>query len=1139
MNEQRQEAYLNLINSLLNCPSEEEPEILAANAELVDAGLVQMMLAVAEMTSQQGDENVANWLRNFAWNLTPLPPSPSTERGEMNLTPLPPSPPAERGEMNQAHMEMNLTPLPPSPPAERGEMNQTHMENNSPLPVDGEGLGEGFHEYLQLLMEILKATSDSDANPQVIYPLLAANTAKLDDIFAEILRRWAIQTLAPVETDTATSIAVYIVKFSNLIQQFPLGSKASNMEIAIAGYEVVGNIFTPTTFPQEWASTQNNLGNAYSDRILGDKAKNLESAIASYNAALKIRTETAFPQEWASTQNNLGNAYSDRILGDKAKNLESAIASYNAALKIRTETAFPQDWAMTQNNLGNAYLYRIRGDKAENLESAIASYNAALKIRTETAFPQQWATTQNNLAAAYLYRIRGDKAENLESAIASYNAALKILTETAFPQDWATTQNNLGTAYSNRIRGDKAENLESAIASYNAALKIRTETAFPQEWATTQNNLGNAYSNRIRGDKAENLESAIASYNAALKIRTETAFPQDWATTQNNLGNAYRNRIRGDKAENLESAIASYNAALKIRTETAFPQEHAETAFSLGVAYQDKKDFDSAYQTFADAINTVETMRGDIVSGEEIKRKQSEEWNQLYRGMVEVCLDLGKETEAIEYAERSKTRNLVELILERDFHTIFPPDVLTKLEHLRDEIASGQNQIQTGKAENPQELAQHLQKLRQQRNELQDKYLPVGYGFNLKEFQATLDEHTAVIQWYITNTSVETFIITRDSQQRVNISNRDDNLDALINWRNEYLRAYYLNKTEWKDNLASLLTPLAEILHIKEVIKSVPKSCSRLVLIPHLYLHLFPLHALPIADGEFLCDQFSQGVSYTPSCQLLQQLQKRSRPNFESLFAVQNPTEDLVYTDLEVQVIKSYFQSENVLKKSQATLSAINNANLNAFDCAHFSCHGYFNLVNPRKSALLLANSPVATASNQLNKERYLEVRAGETHDLEKCLTLDAIFSLKLEKCRLVTLSACETGLVDFSKNSDEYIGLPSGFIVAGSQAVVSSLWTVSDLSTAFLMMKFYENIQNNLSVVIAINEAQKWLRNLTKEEFETILHQYQAQIDETLAQMRPGQRKLFQEYLKRIRQGQSLPFANPYYWAAFTAAGV
>ncbi|MBF2017238.1 MAG: hypothetical protein IGS23_18950 [Rivularia sp. T60_A2020_040] len=48
--------------------------------------------------------------------------------------------------------------------------------------------------------------------------------------------------------------------------------------------------------------------------------------------------------------------------------------------------------------------------------------------------------------------------------------------------------------------------------------------------------------------------------------------------------------------------------------------------------------------------------------------------------MVEVCLELGKNTQAIEYSERSKTRNLIELILKRDSKTFFFPEVFTQLE---------------------------------------------------------------------------------------------------------------------------------------------------------------------------------------------------------------------------------------------------------------------------------------------------------------------------------------------------------------------------------------------------------------------------------------------------------------------------
>ena len=43
------------------------------------------------------------------------------------------------------------------------------------------------------------------------------------------------------------------------------------------------------------------------------------------------------------TQNNLGNAYCDRIRGERAENLEQAIAAYQQALEVYTRQAFPAD----------------------------------------------------------------------------------------------------------------------------------------------------------------------------------------------------------------------------------------------------------------------------------------------------------------------------------------------------------------------------------------------------------------------------------------------------------------------------------------------------------------------------------------------------------------------------------------------------------------------------------------------------------------------------------------------------------------------------------------------------------------------------------------------------------------------------
>jgi hypothetical protein len=66
------------------------------------------------------------------------------------------------------------------------------------------------------------------------------------------------------------------------------------MEIAIAGYEVVLTVFTKDAFPEQWANTQYNLGNAYGKRIFGEEAQNIKLAIASLTNALELTTKDAF-----------------------------------------------------------------------------------------------------------------------------------------------------------------------------------------------------------------------------------------------------------------------------------------------------------------------------------------------------------------------------------------------------------------------------------------------------------------------------------------------------------------------------------------------------------------------------------------------------------------------------------------------------------------------------------------------------------------------------------------------------------------------------------------------------------------------------------------------------------------------------
>jgi CHAT domain-containing protein len=136
-------------------------------------------------------------------------------------------------------------------------------------------------------------------------------------------------------------------------------------------------------------------------------------------------------------------------------------------------------------------------------------------------------------------------------------------------------------------------------------------------------------------------------------------------------------------------------------------------------------------------------------------------------------------------------------------------------------------------------------------------------------------------------------------------------------------------------------------------------------------------------------------------------------------------------------------------------------------------------------------------------------------------------------------LSACETGMIDLQSLSDEYIGLPSGFLFAGSQNVVSSLWTVNDLSTAFLMIKFYQILLDptqQVSVAIALKTAQNWLRTLNREKFIFESNQIIDKLDAKKPRMSESYRKIAKLLLQQSTE--EYPFQNPYYWAAFIASG-
>jgi CHAT domain-containing protein/tetratricopeptide (TPR) repeat protein len=1244
IDEDRLRAYMALIDKLLLGARENANALFNAQRELVDEGLVEVMGRYAESLLQYGNQEAAAFLEECGQQITSILRKPADAGSDF------------------------------SPSGEQ----------------------ETF------LIRLLQTIADSQCDPKVVYPLMRANLPHLNMGLVEKLASWWEGALLRAQPDQQQWLAAVLVNLGNLLQEFPHGSSGTNTRIAITAYANALRVRTEAELPQDYAMTNNNLGNAYINLapFSANPAEQIEKAIAAYANALRVYTEAELPQAWATTNNNLGVAYRDlapfssnpaeqiekaiaayanalRVYTEAklpqdyamtnnnlgiayndlapfsakpAEQIEKAITAYANALRVRTEAELPQDYAMTNNNLGTAYsaLAPFSANPAEQIEKAIAAYANALRVYTEAELPQAWATTNNNLGNDYgaLAPFSANPAEQIEKAIAAYANALRVRTEAELPQDYAMTNNNLGTAYNALapFSAKPAEQIEKAIAAYANALRVYTEVELPQDWAGTNNNLGNAYSSLapFSANPAEQIEKAIAAYANALRIRTEAELPQAWATTNNNLGNAYSALapFSANPAEQIEKAIAAYANALRVRTEAELPQDYAMTNYNLGTAYSALAPFsanpaeqiekaiaayanslrvmdpeqrstdwlrtsrnlgnlgftnnlpDVAINGYLLAITAVENLRSaaidparkaEIVSGA----------IEVYANLVQVYVDQQNYDQALEVVDRSKARNLVELLTTKDLYPKgeIQPEVIQHLDELRGSIARAERELNRAQSANglagkpmavsdgivgpegarslaferiqqerAQTVGEHLLQLKQELDRLiQEKIQPIDPTFSLsqkvqplsiEQLRATLpDDRTVLVSWYVAGSKLLAFILTRDARQPVCHRYPESTLELLTAELDSYFGTYQSDKNAWTAELPAALVRFSSLLELEALAKQISQfapAADQLILVPHRFLHLLPLHCLPFGEASgSLQDQFARGVRFAPSLQVLQVVQQRQQTPLESLFALQNPTQDLLYSELEVEAIQSLFTAKKpaVLKRNEASKRALEEqaGSLASSTCLHFACHGYFNFEQPQLSALILAGSRINLAPEDSDANRHWPQPDGTALDLNQCLTLLDLFQLDLRQARLVALSACETGLSGPNSLSDEFVGLSSGFLYAGCNSVIGTLWTVNDLSTGLLMGQFYrllkqqEQTQRHTDVALALKQAQRWLRQLTCAEAVATLQQQVPNLPEGIQETakRSIRRALSERYAADDR-----PYTNPFYWAAFCAVG-
>jgi CHAT domain-containing protein len=353
-------------------------------------------------------------------------------------------------------------------------------------------------------------------------------------------------------------------------------------------------------------------------------------------------------------------------------------------------------------------------------------------------------------------------------------------------------------------------------------------------------------------------------------------------------------------------------------------------------------------------------------------------------------------------------------------------------------------------------------------------------------------------------------------------------------WFNLYNRRHQKEGFQlWKEAMDHTLQRLYSqlIAPIDSYLKG--KGIKHLRIIPHRALHLIPFSALYYTDQKgqqhYLVDDYD--IIYAPSATMQQLCKERAgnRISPGSLTAISNPKGDLPFASAEVDQITTHFPASSVklfCGEEAKCKSVVADA---PGSVLHFSGHGKYDWNDPLASQLLLADEPIK---------------------------LENLFAeeFQLPETGLVVLSACETNITDPEDLADEYLGLASGFLFAGAPTVVSTLWSVDDISTALLIGHFYrKHVKEGYPPRRALQEAQIWLREVVDRPFvskhiHSLMTDLKKQrkkvspfseeenlIDRQLQMLKNRHRELLKDE-KHDPGGK--PFYHPYYWAAFTVSG-
>jgi CHAT domain-containing protein len=913
-----------------------------------------------------------------------------------------------------------------------------------------------------------------------------------------------------------------------------------DLEPAITAFEEAITVWTPERSPRNWSRTKFNLGTCHLRRRAGLRSENVERAIFEYQDALTVASHNDWPEHWANIQDALGQAFRQRVLGDPAQNREQAIAHLQQALTVRSPERGVRAYVLSLNNLANAYLDRILGEPSDNVERALAVDRmalAAVEQQTDVAETDLLALVSQNLGLAYRDRLYGDPAEDRERAIRYIGQAIVIYEPEEEILHKASALVNLASVYlieRFRFAQTRQSDLDRAIEYLTVALGALDEQRSANVWAIAQVLLGQAYMERARfGPREETFHTAIGHLEASLRVRTRESDPLGWAQVLQTLGNVHS--MRGDT----DKGIEYYSKALEVYT-LDLPYERRRTLKSIGHSWFERGQFEKALAAYRETIALGEDLLG-ISYTPQAKQFEAAELSTLYPNVAYSLLALGKPEEGLVMLERGKTRLLVQELSLSDVALRRLDEAARKrIESLRDDVRGIETLLielmRDGREQDLQDVRLRLEQARSSlRSELGTSAEFLEQDLTLKQILELARPGECLVAPVITARGGAVFIIPSGAETIA-----EENivwLDSAELWEmlhpaqpvynpesrhelREWLHWYSVWRSDTSDEtrkdrenfidgfLQALWTGLMDHIHTSARVWGV----TALLILPQGGLQLLPLHAAwRLEDGtrRYVMDDYV--VHYAPSAWVLRQCRLRAAATTtrRALCIAVKRYKDflhlrpLPFAHVEAREVARITEGKLLLDRKATAESVLENSP--AFTHFHFACHA------------TLSSDPLLVA---------LQLGGYGKEPRDELPVKQIVAEMDLSTARLITLAACESGVVEHLHSADEYVGLPGALLQAGAAAVVSSLFMVHDLTSCLLWRAFYElHWGQQMEPAAALRAAQTWLRDLTSDELRSIADSWRA--DEPTA----AEEALFAARVER-------PFSHPLLWSGFVYVG-